>query len=152
MPSWASSAAPGTAVSSGLHTPSTAVTARFSLAAALLVLAGCDRFEEPGAGSPPPVTAPAVPVQAVYVKGVPTLDVGQQAEFRTESVPGAVSYHWTGQGTGSVVFAASPDDEAGLGRIVTLGGARSGPTVVEATAMDAQRRVVARGSRTVEVR
>ncbi len=129
------------------------MNARLALAAAVLILAGCDRFEEAGGGLPPagPPAAPSVTVRAVYVKGVSTLGLGQAVEFRTETVEGAASYRWTAQGTGGVAFAANPAD-AGLGRIVTIGGATAGPTTVEATALDAQRRVIARGTRDVTVR
>ncbi len=127
---------------------------RLAFAAAVLVLAGCDRFEDP-AGGLPPTGAPTVPgasVQSVYVKGTPTLGLGQTAEFRTESVLGAVRYQWSARGTGGIAVTRNAADEAGLGRVVTLGGTTAGPIVVEATAFDAERRVLARGSRAVTVR
>lgn len=130
------------------------MNARLALAAAVLILAGCDRFEEAGGGPPPagPPAAPSVTVRDVYVKGTSALGLGQSSEFRTESVEGAAFYRWTAQGTGGIAFTASPADVSGLGRIVTLGGAAAGPVVVEATALDAQRRVIARGTRSVTVR
>ena len=107
--------------------------------------------KNPEAASPRPPRRRAVDVRAVYVKGVPTIDLGQAVEFRTESVEGAALYRWTAQGTGGIVFTANPADEARTGRIVTLGGSSTGPVVVEATALDAQRRVIARGTRSVTV-
>lgn len=130
------------------------MSARLAIAAAVLILSGCDRFEEPGGGLPPvaPPAVPSVTVRDVYVKGSPTIGLGRAAEFRTESVEGAAVYRWAAQGTGGIVFTASPADDSGRGRVVTLGGSAAGAVVVEATALDAQRRVIARGTRDVTVR
>ena len=129
------------------------MTSRFALAAAVLMLAGCDRFEDPAAGTPPSnlPAAPTTAVRDVYVKGAFTIGLGQNVEFRTENVEGAALYRWAAQGAGGVAFTTSPLD-AGLGRIVMIGGTTAGPIVVEATALDAQRRVIARGARTVTIR
>ncbi len=128
------------------------MTARLALAAAVLILAGCDRFEESGGGLPTAAPTPAVEAQTVYVKGVSTLGIGQAVEFRTETVEGTARYRWTARGTGGIVFTSNPSDELGLGRVITLGGASPGPVVVEATALNAQGRVIARGTRSVTVR
>lgn len=130
------------------------MTVRLALAAAVLILAGCDRFQEPGGALPPagPPLAPAVDVQSVYVKGATAITIGQDSEFRTETVREAALYRWTAQGTGGIVFTASLADETGLGRIVTLGGSARGPVTIEVTALDTERRVIARGTRDVTVR
>ncbi len=113
--------------------------------AAVLALAGCDRY-----AADAPVLQPGPPAAAVgqmYVKGNAALRVDEPVEFRAQAFSAVASYTWSVSGTGEASV-----DFAGDSRIVMLTGTRPGPAVVRVEGRSAEGRTLFVGSREIVVR
>lgn len=118
---------------------------RLALAlAAVLALAGCDRYaaDSPGLQPGPPAAAAG----QMYVKGNTALRVDVPVEFRAQFYSGITTYAWTVSGTG-----AASVDFAGDSRVVMLTGTRPGPAVVRVEGRSSEGRTLFTGTREIVV-
>lgn len=113
--------------------------------AAVLALAGCDRYaaDAPTAVVPGPPAAAPTPM---YVKGNTSLRIDESSGYRAQPVEGA-SYVWSVAGIGAATVSTDNDP-----RLVQITGTRSGPATVRVQAISAQGRTVSVGSLDLVVR